>query len=289
MAGLMILTTGCSAGPVEPRPDAPTPVQGPPPPSAAQARSLTAEDVVHHPDASLAAVSLERRGDDWEVRGLWVVNRRWSRHHAYAASTDGFVTTTYEQGRSSRLHRLVEPGPRRPRPLPDGWPAQAPGMAHLVVNRVPSLAPRVHAVVGGGDGATLLPFEAVARSSDGGATWSTHELPLFSGSRAYTSGQVVTAGGRLVSLLSHFSDDQPGRPARRHHGLWVSDGVDWTAYRPWRVRLAPDQEPSPEGWSTITTVSGSPGPDPFLWVQTWDSRVYVSTDDGRTFREVPVR
>jgi hypothetical protein len=29
-------------------------------------------------------------------------------------------------------------------------------------------------------------------------------------------------------------------------------------------------------------------PDPVIWTTTWDHRVYASTDDGRSFREVPV-
>jgi hypothetical protein len=28
---------------------------------------------------------------------------------------------------------------------------------------------------------------------------------------------------------------------------------------------------------------------PVVWVQTWDDRVYVSTDDAQTFRELAVR
>jgi hypothetical protein len=30
-------------------------------------------------------------------------------------------------------------------------------------------------------------------------------------------------------------------------------------------------------------------PDPVVWVQTWDLRVYVSTDDAATFTELRVR
>jgi hypothetical protein len=292
---VLLTTAACATGAAEHRTpdDAPPAAAAPSPgasPPADQARVRpSARDVVHHPDAVLAEVSVRRRDDAWQVRGLWVVNRRWSRQVAYVASADGFRTATHRRGGYSRLHRLMGPGPLEPRALPDGWPAQAPGMAHLLPQPVPSLAQGVRAVVGGGDGATLLPFQAVARSVDAGSTWVAHDLPLFGGARAYTAGQVVTSDGRLVTLLDHFSDDRAGRPASRHHGLWASLDGDWTAYRPLRVRLAPDQEPAPRGWSTVVEIAASTGAEPFLWVRTWDSRVYVSTDDARTFREIPVR
>jgi hypothetical protein len=41
--------------------------------------------------------------------------------------------------------------------------------------------------------------------------------------------------------------------------------------------------------SPLVSLAVGRGSAPFLWVRTWDSRVYVSTDDAGTFREIPVR
>ncbi|WP_101524310.1 hypothetical protein [Nocardioides houyundeii] len=71
-------------------------------------------------------------------------------------------------------------------PYPD-----RPELAGLLQQRIPSLAPGVRAVVGGGDGATLFPFMAVARSVDDGRTWRRTDVRRFEGQMGYASGEVV--------------------------------------------------------------------------------------------------
>jgi hypothetical protein len=177
-----------------------------------------------------------------------------------------------------------------PEPLPRGIEESAvPRMGRLLPWPARSLQPGTIAIAGGGDGATLFPFQRVVRSTDAGATWRRFDVPLFDGERGYSAGHVVATDGRLLVLLDHFSGDRPHRPSARHHGLWSSRGPDWASYRPVRVRLAPDQEPAPDGWSPVASLSASADPDPVLWVTTWDHRAYVSTDQARSFQEVRVR
>jgi hypothetical protein len=161
-------------------------------------------------------------------------------------------------------------------------------MGRLLPLEVTSLARGTRVLVGGGDGATLLPFERVARSEEDD-DWSVQRLPRFDGERAYVTGAVGLGDGRLVALLEHFSDDRAGRPAARHHGLWASSGEDWSSYAPLRPRFTPPLASNPDGWSGLVGLGASMDPDPVVWVTTWDQRVYVSTDAMRTFREVDAR
>lgn len=171
------------------------------------------------------------------MTAMWSLDRRPGRRtwHALAQSDDGFRTGSYTVGSSQRLQRAV---------WPSGPNETAPEVAahlggHLMPWPATSLAVDVLAVVGGGDGATLFPFERVMRSVDGGATWRRFDLPRFGGDMAYSGGHVVTTDGRLVALLDHFSDDRPGRPSDRVHGLWTSDGGDWSTYSPLLPRMSP--------------------------------------------------
>lgn len=271
------------------------------------------------PDAQPYFLDVARSGGSFDVTGMWLLRRPHQRHpwSALAESGDGFRTGRYVGG----SYRQLQPAAQRD--IPDGaeeyeacssiaggadlcfdydrtqaawtfdhgssWTEAELDLGHLLPSTTESVAPDVFAVVGGGDGATLFPFERVVRSVDAGRSWQRFDLPLFDGERAYTSGDVVTSDGRLVTLLDHFSDDRAGRPGRRHHGLWTSAGDDWASYRPLRPRLTPQPQPSPDGWSTITSLAASSDPDPVIWVTTWDHRLYVSTDDARSFREIPAR
>ena len=152
-----------------------------------------------------------------------------------------------------------------------------------------SARPGVLAAVGGGDGATLAPFEMALRSDDLGETWQTFELPRFDGEMAYVAGSVVTSDGRLLSLLASFSDDSPGWEAARRHGLYASDGSDWSSYTPILPAFVPALTPAPPGGSALQELSANVGAEPKIRVRTWDDHVYISTDDARTFREVAPR
>lgn len=152
-----------------------------------------------------------------------------------------------------------------------------------------SLRPHTIAAVRGGDGATLLPFQLALRSDDLGETWRSFELPLFEAERAFVAGSVVTSDGRLLSLLNNFSGDRIDRPSRVHHGLYVSAGLDWSSYSVLEPRFSPALADAPAGWSPLTGLSAEVAPHPAIFVTTWGNRVYVSTDEARSFREIAVR
>lgn len=166
----------------------------------------------------------------------------------------------------------------------DAWTVKTLHVPQLLWSPSISLAPGVLAVVGGGDGATLHPFEMALRSTDLGETWETFELPRFDNQMAYDTGSsVVTADGRLLSLLANFSDDTLDWEADRHHGLYVSNGTDWSAFSPLEPDFTPLLNPAPPGQSALTELSATPGDKPLVRVRTWDDRVYVSTDQGASF------
>ncbi len=174
--------------------------------------------------------------------------------------------------------------------LDDGksWSTQSFDVRPLLWGPVVSLRPRLLAAVGGSDGATLQPFEMVLRSDDLGETWQKFELPRFDGQLAFVAGSVVTTDGRLVSLLSTFTDDATGWEADRPHGLYVSAGSDWSAYRPMDAEYTPELKPAPPGKPALTELSATVGATPVIRVRTWDDRVYVSSDEAMSFRELRV-
>ena len=176
------------------------------------------------------------------------------------------VVVTDDGGRSFRRARLT----------------LTPG---LLPQPVTSLARDTLAIVSGGDGATLFPFQQASRSTDGGATWTTAPLPLFDGERAYTEGQVVLPDGRLLALLTHFSEDRPDRPSARPHGLFVSKADDWSTMRP--LQPQPMTPPRPGTWSSLSHLGASPAPEPVVWIVDGD-RLLVSDGDLR-FEEVQLR
>ncbi len=252
----------------------------PTPPARPTPRSP--RQVVDDPRSSLNGV--------WVVRGEggFAVDTWWGRpdrpaERAVASSTDGFATAQYAR-LSERTGYEWFPVPTPPGPRPDL--AELEGLlqspAHTTVDRV-------RAVVGGGDGATLFPFQAVARSTDRGATWRRFDVPRFDGEMAYVSGEAVLPGGRLLVLLSNFSDDRRGDPSPRHHGLWVSLGGDWSSYTELVPTFDPPLLPTEHGWPSAVGVGASPEGGGVVWVTTWDDRLYVSTDGAATFREIPAR
>jgi len=150
-----------------------------------------------------------------------------------------------------------------------------------------SLASGVDAVAGGGDGATLFPFEQVAR------LWSPDDVSAYrvekrDGARGFASGSLVLSDGRVLALLADWSDDR-GRPSGRHHGLWVSDGDDWASYTPLEPVFSPPLPAPTAGTPPLRALAASVDPDPVIWVRTSDDRVYVSTDDAATFTELRIR
>lgn len=170
----------------------------------------------------------------------------------------------------------------------NSWSTQSFDVRRLLWGPVDSMKPRLLAAVGGSDGATLQPFEMVLRSDDLGETWQKINLPRFDGEPAFVAGSVVTRDGRLVSLLTEFTDDAPGWEADRPHGLYASAGSDWSAYAPVEADFTPELKPAPPGEPALTELSATIGATPLIRVRTWDDRVYVSSDQALTFRELGV-
>ncbi len=166
------------------------------------------------------------------------------------------------------------------------WNTKLFDVPRLLWSPATSLAPGVLAAVGGGDGATLQPFEMALRSDDLGETWEKFELPKFDGQMAYESGLVVTSDGRLLALLTNFSDDTLDWEADRYHGLYASDGSDWSAFSPVDSSFTPVLNPAPPGESAVTELSATVGSEPLIRVRTWDDQVYVSTDRGASFHDL---
>ena len=54
-------------------------------------------------------------------------------------------------------------------------------------------------------------------------------------------------------------------------------------------RFSPPLTDTPEGWSPLIGLGAVVAPDPVIFATTWDNRVYVSTDEAKTFREIAVR
>lgn len=188
------------------------------------------------------------------------------------------------RGRTARATRAVG---RERGVAVDRLPVDLP--EDLMLDPVASLDPDILAVVGGGDGATLFPFQQVSLSRDGGTTWQQRDLPRFDGAMAYSGGQVVFPDGRLLAALTHFSDDGPRRqgPAGRVHGLWVSSADDWSTFEPFRADGWPAAEPG-------TLVDGieigiTPGRHPLVWAVVGSGTLYLSDDGGDSFVAMDLR
>jgi hypothetical protein len=279
---LAVLVGGCSADPKAEPPPSPgrTPTI---PTDVSSAVSAAFGDVVDDPGARLTGAYVERHGPTLSVNAYWICSHiRCGNQQVIASSADGFATADYVHlTRRTYAERMLPPRPLRVPRLRE--------LRHLITSPVTSLRRGLLAVVAGGDGATLLPFQRVVRSTDAGATWRTFDIALTAGQRAYTSGQVVTSDGRLVALLDHWSGDRAGRPADRVHGLHASADTDWSSYHPLRARFDPPLVGAPRGFPSLVTFQASAAPDPVIWATTWDSRLYVSTDDAASFSEVPAR
>ena len=273
--------------------------------------------LVAHADA-LFGTYVRRTGSSYEARSLWGA----SCDHfecvpaVLVTTSESSATDRYRVGSYERLQRGI--WPPRPHGAPasggcatsvgavttcvanggaltrtdDGgstWqPVAFPFVDDVIPAPLVSLAAGVEAVVGGGDGATLMPFEQVARWSSG-ADVVVHRVEHPDGVMGYSSGSVVLSDARVLTLLADWSDDTLKRAGGRHHGLWVSDGDDWATYAPTGPAFSPPLVAPPRGESSFTSLSASVDPDPVIWVQTWDLKVYVSMDDAASFTEIRIR
>ncbi|MDN4175498.1 hypothetical protein QWY28_21220 [Nocardioides sp. SOB77] len=278
-----VLLAGCGG--------TPAPSAGPPASSSASSSGSPVASPVAAPAAAVpevdrgraiaeAPTSVLRSATVRRTRAGLVVTAWWGcpdaqscslADQAVAGSGDDFETATYEQVTRRRAAERLG-GPLR-------GPVAVPGLDGLLTQEADSLLPGTRAVLGGGDGATLLPFQQVARRVAGGA-WQVFEAPLVDGERGYVTSAVVLSDGRLLVLLPAWSGDRAGRPSTVHHGLWVSDGDDWSSYRPWSG--------DPGG---VQDLRADPREGGVLWMVAADdvAPLLVSTDGGRTLRAVRAR
>lgn len=243
------------------------------------------EEVAQDPGARLVTARIVRTASGLRVAAWWEYDEKGSRRERAIAVREPGTVPTYESWSRRRWSELAPITPQ---------PTAVPGsLEGLMVNEIVSLQPQVSALVGGGDGATLFPFQKVARSSDDGATWTTYDVPEIGGERAFTSGEVVLPDRRLLVLLGSWSGDRRNHPGQQHHGLWMSTGHDWSTYRPVQPVFKPTLRPPPGGWlaawSSLDSLWASSTDGGVIWAQTWDNRLYASIDGARSFAEVPAR
>lgn len=259
-----LLLSGCSAD------DAPDPD---PAPISVAPMPPTPHQIVQDPDAVLMEIRVAGR-DNRSVTSAWQLGRR----RAIVHTEDAFETARYLRWTQHRAEKWLPSGRRFGRP-------HLVGLDGLLTWAAPEIGHLGVAVLGGGDGATLFPFEKVSRFD--GRRWTAYDVPKVRGQRAYTGGGVVLPDGRLLVLLDHWSGDRRGRPSATWHGLWASEGDDWTSYRPWRPPFSP-RPVQPRFGSAVASLAGSSGRDGVMWVTTWDGHAYVS-EDGTAFREIRSR
>lgn len=151
-----------------------------------------------------------------------------------------------------------------------------PGVDGLLTELVTSV--QVDAVVGGGDGATLFPFEQVLRSRDVGASWQRFDGPK--NPMAYLGRTGVMPDGRLLVEIETWSDGRGWRrPGSKPTGLWISDGDDWSA-------LTPVEHT--ETFSLVGMTATADALTLYAWVPT-SSDVWTSTDGGEHWEEFRAR
>lgn len=147
------------------------------------------------------------------------------------------------------------------------------------------------AVVAGSDGATLFPFLAVHRSTDGGATWEVFEQPRHP--LAYVDAQLVRPDGSLLVNLLAWSDGTLDRPSANSLGLYESDGSDWTdiTYVDPGFVAGDGAESAPDWTPYLLDVVVHDGRQELYATDAGaaSAQAYVSTDGGHTWVSIRSR
>lgn len=288
LAAMVLALAACSSSrhDVQVAEDGPTASSAPAAPSTgtspSRSRRPTLRQIVHDPKSTLYDVDLRPGPEGYTVSAWWALGRGNKVYDAIVTSDDRFESAHYEKGGWAAWAKY--------RPLATKVPG--PGIAvfkGLLASPVESLKPGTRAFVAGGDGATLLPFDAVARSTYGGA-WVGYRVPETRGDRAYDDGDLVLPDGRFLALLDAWSSDRRRKPGPEYHGLWVSDGDDWSHYTPY----SPTFRPALTASAPVDGIWAQPGasreaPTGLVVVTTSDNSLYVSTDGAKTFNEVRAR
>ncbi|MEP9364827.1 hypothetical protein ABLE68_17820 [Nocardioides sp. CN2-186] len=265
---LLVLLTGCSGDESPPEPTAPVTSTTA---SPAGSPAASPKQVMRDPHARLIATSAALRHGRVQVTAAWQAGSR----RTIVSSDDRMATVTYRRWTAARA-RAAFSVPVDPEPGV---------LAGLIAQPVATVGGTGEALVGGGDGATLLPFEAAARLD--GTRWRRFAVPRVSGEVAYVDGAVVLPDGRLLVLLDHWSGDRGQHLSTPHHGLWISAGDDWGSYAPYRPLFAPSRAEIGERALPMTELGGTSGRSGVVWVRSGDA-FYVSRD-GRVFRQEPTR
>lgn len=243
----------------------------------------TLKQIVHDPRSMLNTVAVRAGLTGYTVTAWWTLVRGNKVYGAIVTSDDQFQSASYERGSSATWAKHQPLTKKMPPPSLDAFNG-------LLASPVESLAPGTRAFVAGGDGATLLPFQAVARSTDGGA-WEAYVIPKTQGDQAYDDGDLVLPDGRLLVLLDWWSSDRGWtKPRPEDHGLWISDRDSWATYTPYHPMFSPGLTPS----DLITGIDAEPGAGRqashgLVLATTRDNRLYVSTDGAQTFHEIKAR
>lgn len=282
IASVALIAAGCTGTSSDSRPT-PTPT---PTSRHADGEQQPLAGVVDARNAELLDVRVTRDADRLTVRSLWrCVDRCAEPGMAIAESDDGFTTRELRPGSWKNVQALF---PTAYDDLPSRLPED---LGDHDAQRVPVLggeSGRV-ALAGGEYDAAYFPFARAWRSDDDGRSWQTFEVAAAAGATPYSAGHAVLPDGRLLSAVPWWSDDRAGETSDRPRGLVVSDGDDWAALEEFRASFEPPLEAPREGWAAVERLGGSVEPDPVLWARSGPTRVYVSTDDGETFREIATR
>ena len=283
VVAMLLALCGCSS----PRPAAPVAAgsasASPRPTSSTPTTRPTLKQIVHDAKSTLYAVDVHRDAEGYTVSAWWALARENKVYGAIVTSDDRFESAHYERGGWAIWAKH--------QPLTKNVPA--PGIEAfrgLLASPVKSLDPDTRAFVAGGDGATLLPFEAVARSRDGG-DWEAYVVPKTHGDRAYDEGDLVLPDGRLLVLLDAWSSDRGWtRPGPEYHGLWISAGDDWASYTPYRPTFAPALRAS----DAVNRIEAQPSASGqahrgLVVATTRDNTLYVSTDGAKSFHRIRAR
>lgn len=243
----------------------------------------TLKQIVHNSKSTLYAVDVHQGPEGYTVSAWWTLALENKAYGAIVTSDDRFENAHYERGGWAIWAKH--------QPLTKQVSAPAiEAFKGLLASEVTSLDPDTQAFVAGGDGATLLPFDSVARSTDGG-DWEAYVVPKNHGDQAYDEGDLVLPDGRLLVLLDAWSSDRGWtRPGPEYHGLWISAGDDWASYTPFRPTFSPALRAS----DAVNNIEAQPSasrqaPQGLVVATTRGNTLYVSTDEAKSFRRIRAR
>lgn len=169
------------------------------------------------------------------------------------------------------------------------WSEHALGNSTLLYQPIVSAVPGVMAVVEGGDGATVFPFDKVYRTKDGGATWEVAEEST--GDTAYLGWAAVRSNGELLVAIGYWSDDRVGHPGKHAEGLYQSNGDNWSDLSLVVPGMPASANTGNQFVWDVSLLSADVDDQGrlTLYVSDANSKAYVSADGGSTWAPVAAR